>query len=191
MAFADNVSDLLDALILHFRDVDETVLAAHEVYECAEIDDVDDLAIVDFANFGLFNNAFNPSLSGFDLRAIGRADLDDAFIVNINLRAGFSHDLADNLAACSDDVADLRFVDLHCLDTRRMLGHFAARIAQSLVHLAKDVRAASFRLFHRGFHDLFRDPSNLDVHLKRSNAGFRASHFKVHIAQVIFITQNV
>jgi hypothetical protein len=41
LAFAEDVRDLLDALVADLRDVDEAVLAAHEVHERAEIDEVD------------------------------------------------------------------------------------------------------------------------------------------------------
>src|SRR3546814_5084806 len=41
LPFGDDIGRLLDAFVLHFGDVDETVLAAHEVHEGAEIDDVD------------------------------------------------------------------------------------------------------------------------------------------------------
>jgi hypothetical protein len=71
-AFADDVRNLLNALIAHFADVDETVLATHEVYECAEINQIDDLAVINLANFCFFNDARNPLTSGFDLRNVGR-----------------------------------------------------------------------------------------------------------------------
>src|SRR5690606_33020565 len=41
LAFGQGVADILDPLVLDLRDVHETVLAAHEVHERAEIDDVD------------------------------------------------------------------------------------------------------------------------------------------------------
>jgi hypothetical protein len=57
LTFADNVSRLFHAFVLHFADMDETVLATHEVHERAEIDDVDDLAVIDFADFGFLDDA--------------------------------------------------------------------------------------------------------------------------------------
>ena len=43
---------LCDALVRELGDVDEAVLGAEEVHEGAEIDDLDDLAVVDLADFG-------------------------------------------------------------------------------------------------------------------------------------------
>src|SRR5690606_8331073 len=120
--FGDDVGRLFDPLVPHLRHMDQAVLAAHEVHEGAEVDDVDHLAVVDLADFRLFHDALDPRASGLDLAEIGGADLDHAFVVDIHLRAGFGDDLADYLAAGADDVADLRLVDLHRLDTRRMRG---------------------------------------------------------------------
>src|SRR5690606_31477053 len=41
LAFGDDVGRLFDPLVLHLGDVDEAVLAAHEVHEGAEVVDVD------------------------------------------------------------------------------------------------------------------------------------------------------
>ena len=68
LAFGHDVGRLFNALVPDFRDVDETVLAAHEVHERAEIDDVDDLAVVDLADFGFLDDAEDPLAGGFDLR---------------------------------------------------------------------------------------------------------------------------
>jgi len=82
LAFLDDVARLFHALVAHFRDVDEAVLAAHEVHKGAEINDVDDFAVVDFAHFGFFDNAEDPLAGSFDLGQVGRADLDQAFVVD-------------------------------------------------------------------------------------------------------------
>src|SRR3546814_5851694 len=70
--------------------------------------------------------AEDPLLGGFDLVDVGRADLDDALVVDVDLRAGFRDDLADDLAAGADDVADLRLVDLDRLDARSVRAQFGA-----------------------------------------------------------------
>ncbi len=89
LAFGHDVGRLLDTLVLHFGDVDEAVLATHEVHEGAEVHDVDDLALVDLADFGFLDNAEDPLTRGFDLGQVGRRDLDQAFVVDVHLRAGF------------------------------------------------------------------------------------------------------
>src|SRR3546814_11809706 len=69
------------------RSSDEAVLAAHEVHERAEIDDVDDLAVVNLADFGLFDDALDPDARRLDLADVGRGDLDHALVIDVDLRS--------------------------------------------------------------------------------------------------------
>src|SRR3954470_1337349 len=142
LAFGDDVGGALDPLVLHLGDVDEAVLAAHEVHERAEIDDVDHLAGVDLADLGLLDDAGDPAAGRFDLAEVRRADLDHALVVDVDLGAGGGDDLADHLAAGADDVANLRLVDLHRLDPRRVGRELLAGVVERLGHLGEDVGAA-------------------------------------------------
>src|SRR3546814_15610438 len=81
----------------------DLVLAAHEVHERAEIDDVDDLAVVNLADFGLFDDALDPDARRLDLADVGRGDLDHALVIDVDLGAGGGDDLADHLAAGAED----------------------------------------------------------------------------------------
>src|SRR3546814_14617909 len=82
LPFGEYFGNLGDALVLDLGDVDEAVTRTHEVHECAEIDHRHDLARVDRAHFRLGDDAVNPVTGGFDLRQVGRRDLDQAFVVN-------------------------------------------------------------------------------------------------------------
>ena len=66
-AFADNIGRLFNALILHFADMDEAVLATHEVHKRTEIDDVDDLSVIDLTDFSFFDDTADPLAGSFDL----------------------------------------------------------------------------------------------------------------------------
>jgi hypothetical protein len=66
-----------------------------------------------------------------------------------------------------------------------------ANLAQCLGHLAKDVRAAFLGLRERGLEDFLGDTGDLDVHLHRGDAFGRAGDLEVHVAQMIFVTQDV
>ena len=171
--------------------MDETVLATHEVYECAEINQVDDLTVINLADFCFFNDARNPLTRGFDLRDVGRRNLDKTFVINVDLRAGGGDDFANDLATGTDDVADLRFVDLHGFDTWRMRGQLATRFAQCLGHFTQDMRAACLGLVQCSFKNFAGNTGNLDVHLHRGDAFGRTSYLEIHVAEMIFITQNI
>mmetsp|Transcript_3579 Transcript_3579/g.6494 ORF Transcript_3579/g.6494 Transcript_3579/m.6494 type:complete len:499 (+) Transcript_3579:537-2033(+) len=126
-------------------------------------------------------------LDGFTVR---RGDLDDALVVDVDLGARDFHDLADDLAARADHFTDLVGRDLHGLDARRVLREFT-RFGHGFCHLAEDVETTGFRLLQRLFHDLLRDAGDLDVHLQGRDARFGTGNLEVHVAEVIFITQDV
>ena len=171
--------------------MDETVLATHEIHKRAEIDEIDDLAVIDLADFSFLGDAENPLTRGFDLRGIRRADLDQPFVINIDLGTGGGDDLADHLAARADDFTDLRLVDLQRLDAWGMRRKLGARMVKRLGHFAKDMRTAFVRLRERLLHDRFGDARDLDVHLQRGDAFARARNLEVHVAEVILVAKNV
>jgi hypothetical protein len=136
--------------------VDETVLAAHEVHERAEIDDVDDLAVIDLADFGFLDDAEDPLARRLRSAEVGRADLDQAFVVDVDLGAG----LATISRITLPPVPMMsRIFDLSiCIVSMR--GAWAdssvRAVAQRLGHFAQDVRAAFLGLRERGFEDFAR-----------------------------------
>src|SRR5689334_6040143 len=67
LAFAQNVADVLDPLVLDLGHVNQPVLAGHEGHERAEVDDARHLAGVDGAGLGLGDDAADPLARGLDL----------------------------------------------------------------------------------------------------------------------------
>ena len=59
------------------------------------------------------------------------------------------------------------------------------------MHLAEDVHAAFVSLSQSGLHDFGRDAFDLDVHLQGRDAVFGAGHLEVHVAEVVFVAENV
>ncbi len=52
-------------------------------------------------------------------------------------------------------------------------------------------RRPLLRLIERDAHDLFGDAGDLDVHLQRGDAVGGARNLEVHVAEVIFIAEDV
>ena len=48
-----------------------------------------------------------------------------------------------------------------------------------------------FRLMQRLAHDVTIDATDLDVHLQRSDTARCAGDFKIHVAQMVFVAENV
>ena len=122
---------------------------------------------------------------------VGRADLDQALVVDVDLGAGRGDDLADDLAAGADDFADLVLGNRHRLDPRRVGRQLVAGVVERLGHFAEDVGAAFVRLGERDLHDLLGDAGDLDVHLQRGDALAGAGDLEVHVAEMVLVTEDV
>src|SRR4051794_20166975 len=107
VAQLDDIGDLADPLRGQLADVNEPVARSEKIHEGAEIDHFYDLAIVDDANFGFGHDTANPVDRGLRRISVYRGDLDGAVVVYIDLGPGRLGDLADDLAAGTDHLADL------------------------------------------------------------------------------------
>src|SRR5215217_8238806 len=191
VAFLDDVGGLGDALFGQLADVNQAILGAEEVHERAEIGGLDHGTLIDGADFGFVGDRADPLDGGFNLRAVRRGDLDRAVVFDVDLGAGLFDDLADHLAAGADHFTDLVGRDLHRLDAGSELADFGTRSGDGIGHLAQDVDTTTLGLLERDLHDLLGDAGDLDVHLERGDADFGTSHLEVHVAEVVFITQDV
>src|SRR5581483_5951849 len=98
---------------------------------------------------------------------------------------------ADGGTALADDIANAIRIDLYRDDARRELGELGARRGNRLVHDVQNVHPPLTRLLEGRVHDLAVDALDLDVHLQRGHALRGARHFEIHIAEVIFVPENV
>ena len=71
------------------------------------------------------------------------------------------------------------------------MGRQFLRTCHGGFHLFQDVQTRVFGLRQGNLHDFFGNTLDFDVHLQRSHAFGRTGNFEVHIAQVVFITQDV
>src|SRR4029077_18494142 len=137
VADLDDVGNLADALRRQLADMNEPVARAEEVHESAEIDDLDDLAIVDRIGLRLRDDAADPV--DRRLRGVGvdRGNLDRAVIVDVDLGAGGLDDLADDLAAAAAPLEALVLLYRDRGDARCVFADLLARPGQRLGHLAE------------------------------------------------------
>src|ERR1700722_14748335 len=191
VAFLELVADALDALLGDLRDMHQTVAARQDGHERAEVHQPRDLAFIYPAHFDVGGDQLDAPLRFTPRGTLHRSDLDRAVVLDVDGRARLFGDLPDHGAALADHVADLLRVDLQGDDGGRPLRHGLARLGEHFVHLAQDVQAAIARLIQRHLHDLARDARDLDVHLQRGDAVLRPGHFEIHVAQMIFIAEDV
>ena len=107
------------------------------------------------------------------------------------MATGFFSQRTNDRAAFTDHVTDFFRIDLHGVKLRRKITDFGFGLAHGFLHFAQNVHTRFFGLGQSHLHDLLGDALDFDVHLQSSDAIGGASHFEVHVAQMIFVTQNV
>src|SRR5215472_4911768 len=188
------VHDLLNALhamVGQARDVDQAVLVGKHLDECAKRHDPDDLAPVDAAHLDLVSEALDPVDRLASAALVGGRDEDLAVILDVDLRPGLLHDLADDLTARPDHVPNLVRVDLDRRDPRRVRAHLPARLRNDLEHPAKHEEPSLSSLLQRLRHHLAGEPLDLDVHLQCSDSVRGTRDLEVHVAERDFDTLDV
>src|SRR5690554_3342217 len=89
----------------------KTVFAWQKVNKSTKVDDANHGTLVDGANLGLSNNAFDFINSRLQRGVIDRVDLDRAIVVDIHRCARLFGDGADGSTALTDDVTDFIWVN--------------------------------------------------------------------------------
>mmetsp|Transcript_27463 Transcript_27463/g.50678 ORF Transcript_27463/g.50678 Transcript_27463/m.50678 type:complete len:280 (-) Transcript_27463:1496-2335(-) len=190
LAFLQHVRRMVQAAVFDLGHVDQPVTLAKEVHEGTEVHDLHHCSGVNHAFFGLSHDRVDHVVGFLDRVAVGRCDLDDAVVVDVDFGTRHFDNLADHLTARADDLTDFIRGHLHGFNARRV-DREVGRTCDGFAHFAQDVHPACFGLLQSLLHDLGRDACDLDVHLQRGDPVFGPSHLEVHVAEVIFITQDV
>ena len=169
----------------------ESIHAGQHFDEGTEVHDLLDLAHVQLADLDLLGDLVHPGNRLLGGRLVARGDRHGPVVLHIHFHAASGHDVADDFAAGTDDLADLLRLDLERVDPGRVGRHVRARRRKGQAHTFQDVQPPLARLRQGPLHELGRDPRDLDVHLQRRHALRRAADLEVHVAQMILEPQDI
>ena len=163
--------DRLEALPVDLRDVQQAVLAGHELHEGAVRHDGRDLALVRLADLGHGHDGTDGAQGSVDRLLVRSGDLHDAHVVHLvdgDRGARLLLDALDDLSARADDGADELLADGEGLDARGVRLKLDARLGLRLDDLVKDMQASLLGLCQSALEDLVREvmPSRVPVTLK-------------------------
>ena len=143
IALAEFVLDFLDAMLGDLGDVQQAVGAGEDLDEGAELSETHDLAEVGLADLG-HGGEIADHLDGLgETLGVRGGDVHAAGVVDIDLDAGGVDDAADDLAARTDEIANLVGRDLDGVDARSVLGLLLAGRADDGVHGVEQEQAAA------------------------------------------------
>ena len=149
---------------------------------------------IGFANFRNCNNAFNLSNGSIDCSFIVSRNFHTSLIANFfngNHCTGFSLHILNNFSTRSDYRTNHFFRNVHGHDTWSIWFHIFTWSSQCFLNFTQNMHTSGFRLFQCSFQNFVRKSVNLDIHLSSRDTIFCSGYLEVHIAQVIFITQNI
>src|SRR4051794_16186029 len=192
VALVEDLLDRADPLAgRDVGDVQQAVGALRQLDEGAEGRRLDDLAGERVADLDLLGHRADPLGQLLAELAVGGVHEDLAVVVDVDLRLELLRQAADRLAALADQQADLRRVDLHRDDARRVGRQLLARPVDHRGHLAQDVQAGLAGLRERVAQDVEGHARDLDVHLEGGDARLRAGDLEVHVAEVVLDAGDV
>src|SRR5713101_9336522 len=191
VAFSEYVGHSAHATSPDLRDVQQTICPGENLDERAKVHHLAHSALVDPADLRFSGNAVDPLHRSSHRVSVLRGDIDRAVVFDIDLDSRFLDDRANHFSAWADDLANLVGLHFKCHDARRVPRHFRPWRGKRLRHLRQDMQPSFPGLVESLLHNLAGDTGDLDVHLQGSDALSRPRDLEIHIAEMVFVTQDV
>ena len=166
----------------------------HELNECAEVHDRADGAFVYLALFGKLYDSVDHSQSLVDSSLVACCNLDVAAFCNLVDRyacAALFLNALDNLSARADHCTDELFGDDHGDDTGYVGLVVLAGCGDSLLDDVEDVHTSFTGLVEGTLEDFVAQTVALDIHLGGGDTVACAGYLEVHVAEVVFIAEDI
>ncbi|EKD34802.1 MAG: hypothetical protein ACD_75C02179G0001 [uncultured bacterium] len=149
------------------------------------------LALVNCPDHGFSGNGLHLGDEGLGKITAQGKHFHQPGVVYLDLCIEFRRQFLDNLSARADQIANLIRIDFNDHELRCMFGYLGTGNSNTLLHFRQDVHPAFLGLGKSLAHDLPVNAGDLDVHLQRGDAGTCTYHLEVHIAEMIFVTEDV
>ena len=174
--------------------MEQAVAVGHELHESAEILDCHHASGVGLALFGQLYDAVDHLQSLVDGVFVGGSHFDVATFgdfVDGDCGARFLLDALDHFSARADDGTDKLFGNEHGDDAGHVGLVVLAGCGDGLLDFVEDVEATLLGLVEGAFENLVAEAVALDVHLGSGDALAGTGDFEVHVAQVVFVAEDV
>ena len=169
----------------------QAIASGQDLHDRAKVEQADHVAFVNPADLDFGRDLLDPLARRVARVGVDRGDRHRAVVLDVDRRARFFGQRADDRTALADYIADLFGIDLEAHHPRRMLRDFGARVRQRFLHQVQDMHAPLARLRQRDRHDFLGDALDLDVHLQRGDAAVGACNLEVHVPQMILVAEDV
>jgi len=170
----------------------KTLLTGSDLNESTDGDDSGNTAGVDLAYLGLKYDTVDNGLSCVSRITVNCCNIDSTVILDVDLGAGVSNDLLDDLTAAADNLTDLVGVDLHGDHLGCVLGNVSSGSGDSRKnYLVDDVITSLVSYCESLTDDLGGKTVDLKVHLNGGDTLVSTCNLKVHIAEEVLNALDV
>ncbi len=174
----------------------QPVAAGHKFNKCTKVENRTHSAVVDFSFLRLSHDGLDFSKGGFNAFLIFRSDLDAAdskglIFINGDGCAGLLLNTLNNLALGTYHRTYHLLRNLDCHETRNMRLIVFTSLGDGVVYYPENVHASVASLIEGFLKHFITQTIALDVHLGCCDTFIRARDLKVHIAEMILVTENV
>ena len=203
VAHLDDILGAADTEVGQLGDVAEAFFTREAFDEGAEVLHAGDATGVDFP---IFNgdaaavattaattkvvDLLDRAVHGFAVVGVDE-DLAGVVVGDVDLRARRLGDAADGLATGPDEQADLFGIDLNRLNAGSVGAEILAGSGKRAEHGLKDFNAGLAGLMDGGLGDLEGETVDLQVELEAGDALGGAGDLEVHVAEMVFLTDDV
>ena len=169
----------------------EAIFARQDGDESAKVHQSSNLAVVNTPDFNVSSDQFDATRCLPARFTINRRNTYRTVVVDIDRSTGLFSDRTNDRTALADNITDFLRINFHGDDGWSPLRHLATGLTDDLVHFIQDVQTCSTRLLQRGVHNFTCDALDLDIHLQSGNTVCRTGHLEIHVAKVVFVTQDI
>ena len=184
----------LEALPVDLRDMEQTILARHDLYEAAVRHDAANHTIVNLTYLGDSHDSLDLSQGCVDALLIGTRYLyltNTVGFVDSDSGLGVFLHLLDNLTARADDSTDELLRNLDLDDTGNLRLELGTGLSDSIGETLQDVLTTSLCLHQSLLEDVEAQTVALDIHLGSCQTVLCTGGLEVHITQVVLVTENI
>ena len=184
---------VFDAGVAHFRHVQQTAFAPELDEHTIRLEGFH-FAVVFLSHFGFERNIHDFGISVVNGLLVGAKNGHNTALfvfTDADVGSRLALHFLDNLTPWPDDGTDIIASDAEFNHARRMRFEVRTGIRYGFGHFGEDMYAACAGLQERFFQQFVRHAVDLDVHLRSTNTFIGSCDLEVHVAQSIFIAQNV
>src|SRR5690606_13564372 len=155
------------ALLFHFGNVHQTVLAGHDLHKDAEVHDAHHRHVfVNLADLWLGRQQLDVLLGTIDTHHVRAGDEDCAIVLDIDFSPRLSNDLVDGFAPLTNHFTDLVRINLDRLNTRCIRTHFLTWTIKNTQHVIQNMCPSLLSLGECQAQDVRTETVDLHVHLQ-------------------------